>query len=143
MSTGSIRKRIVAIDYGTKRVGLAKSDPFQMFAQPVGTYDETALMQELEKIASSDGIERILVGYPKNSDDTENRMTGVVDRFVERLQSQYPGIPIEKVDEFGSSRQAGVLLRQTGTRKKTRQKKGRLDQAVAAMLLQSYLEHTL
>ncbi|NTW49080.1 MAG: Holliday junction resolvase RuvX [Chlorobiales bacterium] len=143
MSIESIKKRIIAIDYGTKRIGLAKSDPFQMFAQPVGTYDEPSLMQELEKIASSDGIECFLVGYPKNSDDTENRMTTVVDRFVERLQSQYPNIPIEKIDEFGSSRQAGALLRQSGTRKKQRQKKGRLDQAVAAMLLQSYLEHSL
>lgn len=140
MSIGSIKKRIVAIDYGTKRIGLAKSDPLHMFAQPVGTYDESALMQELERIASSDGIELFLVGYPKNSDDTSNRMTSVVDRFVDRLQSKYPNTPIEKIDEYGSSRQAGALLLQTGTRKKQRQKKGRLDQAVAAMLLQSYLE---
>ncbi|MGB0131076.1 Holliday junction resolvase RuvX [Chlorobium sp.] len=134
------KKRIVAIDYGTKRIGLAESDPLQLFAQPVGTLDRNALFSRLEAMTSSDEIEKILVGYPLNDDGTENRMSGVIDRFIEELSIWFPGLPIERINEHGSSRDAMQILSASGLSRKERNRKGRLDSAAACVILREYLE---
>ena len=135
-------KRILAIDYGTKRTGLAKSDPFGSFAQPVGTFPPEKLIGVLVSLLHNDPVEKIIVGYPLNSDGAKNRMTGMVDRFIEDLVKAFPDTPVETVDEYGSSRQAAKLLVESGLSKKKRQQKGRLDCAAACLLLQNYLEST-
>ena len=134
------KNRIVAIDYGTKRVGLAKSDPFGSFAQPVGTFPPEKIVMTLLSLLLKDPAEKIIVGYPLNSDGTKNRMTEVVDRFIGELALAFPDTPIETVDEHGSSRQAQKLLVESGLSRKKRQQKGRLDSAAACLLLQNYLE---
>jgi putative holliday junction resolvase len=138
--TTTIKKRILAIDYGTKRIGLAKTDPFQLFAQAVGTFDEPALLKEITRILSDDGIEKILLGYPLSGNGTANAMTKVVEQFEVRLQKKIPDVPIVRVDEFGSSKAAMKILIESGTRKEERNTKGRLDKAAAALLLQNYLD---
>lgn len=90
----------------------------------------------------NDPVEKIIVGYPLNSDGAKNRMTGMVDRFIEDLVKAFPDIPVETVDEYGSSRQAAKLLVESGLSRKKRQQKGRLDCAAACLLLQNYLEST-
>ena len=133
-------KRILAIDYGTKRVGLAKSDPFGSFAQPVGTFPPDKIFNILASLLLNDPVEKIIVGYPLNSDGSKNRMTGVVDRFIGELVKAFPDIPVETIDEHGSSEQAAKLLVDRGLSRKKRQQKGRLDCAAACLLLQNYLE---
>lgn len=135
------KKRILAIDYGTKRVGLAKSDPFGSFAQPVGTFSSEKILTVLASFLHDEPVEKIIIGHPLNSDGTKNRMTGLVDRFIEKLTKTFPDIPIETIDEHGSSRQAQRLLIESGLSRKKRQQKGRLDTAAACLLLQNYLEN--
>jgi len=133
-------KRIIALDYGTKRIGLAKSDLLHLFAQSVGTFSEHELYKQLAAIEKEDGIEKILLGNPTNRDGSPNRMTKVVAEFAARLQAKFPHLPIEKVSEFGSSKAAMKTLMASGVRKKERNQKGRLDKVAAALLLQHYLD---
>ena len=133
-------KRVLAIDYGTKRIGVAKSDPLGLFAQPVGTFDLEGLYATLERIVREDGIERIIVGYPLSDRGEENRMTGVIDRFVEQLVGRFPALPVETVDEHRSSREARQLLAGSGASRKKRNVKGRVDTAAACVILQQYLD---
>jgi len=98
------------------------------------------LYTQIQSLLEQDGIEKILVGYPTSKDGSPNRMTAVVDSFIERLQQRFPALPVERVPEFGSSKQAMRLLIENGVSRKARQTKGRLDRAVASLLLQAYLE---
>ncbi|NTV02349.1 MAG: Holliday junction resolvase RuvX [Chlorobiaceae bacterium] len=133
-------KRLVAIDFGTRRIGVAKSDPLGMFAQPVGTFELEGLYAALEAIIREDGIDRIIVGYPLNDRGEANRMTGVIDRFVEELGSRFPSIPVETMDEHRSSREARQILAQSGASRRKRNVKGRVDTAAACVILQNYLD---
>ncbi|NTU67765.1 MAG: Holliday junction resolvase RuvX [Chlorobiaceae bacterium] len=133
-------KRLVAIDFGTRRIGLAKSDPLGIFAQPAGTFEIEGLYAALERIIREDGIDRLIVGYPLSDRGEANRMTGVIDRFVEELGARFPGLPIETVDEHRSSREARQILASSGESRKKRCVKGRVDTAAACVILQSYLD---
>jgi len=133
-------KRIIGIDFGTKRIGVAKSDPLGMFAQPVGTFDMEGLLGALSKIRNEEGIERIVVGYPLSDKGEENRMTSVVDRFAEELRAALPEAPVETIDEYRSSRSAMKILAGSGASRKKRNEKGRLDTAAACLILQSWLD---
>jgi putative Holliday junction resolvase len=139
MSSSS--KRIIGIDFGTKRIGVAKSDPLGMFAQPVGTFDMAGLLAALLKLQNEEGIERFVAGYPLSDTGEQNRMTFVVDRFVEELRSVFPGIPVEKVDEHCSSKSAMRMLAASGASRRKRLEKGRVDTAAACLILQGWLEN--
>jgi len=134
------KKRIIAIDYGTKRIGLAKSDPLWLFAQPVGTVDRAGLSSALATMVKHDEIALVLVGYPLNEDGEKNAMTSVVDRFIEELRTEFSELTIEAVDERHSSRDARQILMASGRSRKERQQKGRIDSAAACVLLTEYLE---
>ncbi|KUL33117.1 Holliday junction resolvase RuvX [Chlorobium limicola] len=136
----SRKKRIVAIDFGTKRIGFAVSDPLRLFAQPTGTFDRAELFEKLELMTRDEEIDKIIVGYPLNDDGTQNRMTGVIDRFIEELALVFPGLPVERVDEHRSSRDAMQILAASGISRKERNRKGRLDCAAACVILREYLE---
>jgi putative Holliday junction resolvase len=133
-------RRIIGIDFGTKRIGVAKSDPLGMFAQPVGTFDMEGLVRALSKVRDEEGIGMFVVGYPLSDTGGENRMTGVIDRFVTELREAFPGIPVETFDEHRSSRAAMQILAGSGASRKKRNEKGRLDTAAACLILQGWLE---
>lgn len=133
-------KRIIGIDFGTKRIGVAKSDPLGMFAQPVGTFDMEGLLGALSKIRNEEGIERIVVGYPLSDKGEVNRMTSVVDSFIGELRAALPEVPVETIDEHRSSRSAMKILAGSGASRKKRNEKGRLDTAAACLILQSWLD---
>ncbi|NTV05576.1 MAG: Holliday junction resolvase RuvX [Chlorobiaceae bacterium] len=134
------KKRVVAIDYGTKRIGVAKSDPLWLFAQPVGTFDRAGLSSTLNAMLKQDEIALLIVGYPLSERGEKNAMTGVIDSFIETLHEEFPQLRIETVDEHHSSRDARSILIASGTSRKERQQKGRLDSAAACVLLSEYLE---
>ncbi len=141
MVTGlSIRKRVVAIDYGTKRIGLAQSDPLWLFAQPVGTFNQTELFKRLAVMLKEDAVEKIIVGYPLGDRGEQNAMTAVVDRFIEELQVEFPRLAVERLNEHNSSRDARTILVASGKSRKVRQQKGRIDSAAACVLLSQYLD---
>jgi putative holliday junction resolvase len=135
------KKRIVAIDYGTKRIGVAQSDPFRLFAQPVGTFDRAGLSRMLDTMIKKDDIALVVVGYPLSENGEKNAMTGVIDRFIETLHEEFSQLRIATVDEHHSSRDARSILIASGTSRKNRQQKGRLDNAAACLLLREYLEN--
>ncbi len=134
------KKRVLAIDYGTKRIGLAQSDPLGLFAQPVGTYDRAGLLKALQTMLESNEVEKIIVGYPLSDTGDRNAMTGVLDRFIEDLREAFPCAAIETINEHHSSRDAQQILIASGTSRKKRNQKGRLDSAAACVLLSDYLE---
>jgi putative Holliday junction resolvase len=137
----SSHQRIIGIDFGTKRIGVAKSDPLGMFAQPVGTFDMTGLLGTLSKVRDDEGLELIVVGYPLSDRGEQNRMTEVIDRFIAELREAFPGIPVETFDEHRSSRSAMKILAASGGSRKKRNEKGRLDTAAACIILQGYLDN--
>lgn len=134
--------RIIGIDYGRKRVGLAMADPFRMFAQTIGTFTPKTALIELTRIHQESGIELIVIGWPLTLDDEENKVTRFVHEYINRINKKLRGIPVVKYDERYSSRRASAALVEAGIRRKARGKKGRLDAAAAAIILQDYLDET-
>ncbi|TCD48121.1 Holliday junction resolvase RuvX [Chlorobium sp. N1] len=135
-----LKGRIVGIDYGTKRIGMAVTDPLQLFASPVGTFGREELSLKLRSLLGGEQVECIVVGSPVSQDGSGNAMTEVVDRFVLELKKEFPMVPVERIDESSSSREASRILAASGKSRRTRQQKGRLDSAAACVLLTRFLE---
>lgn len=132
--------RVIAIDVGTKRVGIAKADPLQMFAQVHGTYPPEAALDELERIHAEDGIETLVVGWPLTEEGEEGDATDLVEAYIDRIRERLPDLPIEKNDERYTSEMAKDALRRAGVKQPGRHDKGRVDAAAAALILQHYLD---
>lgn len=132
--------RIVGVDVGTKRVGLAKSDPLRLFSQVEGTYPPEEALSVLRSLAREEGIDGIVVGWPLTEDGKEGEATEMVDAFVERIREALPGVDVVRRDERHTSEMAKDLLRRAGVSQPGRYDKGRVDAAAAAVILQDYLD---
>ncbi len=131
--------RILSIDFGGKRTGLAVTDPLQIIATALDTVDTHHLYEFLKKYVVEEQVEKIIIGYPLNLDDTPTHATPLVDAAVKRLNKLFPQVPVEKVDERFSSRRASAEMLEMGMKKKDRRQKGNTDQIAATLLLQEYL----
>lgn len=132
--------RVICIDYGGKRTGIAVTDPLKIIATALTTIDTSNFMAFLKKYFSENEVERILIGEPKNWDDSDTHATPLVQKAIQALQKQFPQIPIEKVDERYTSRMASQAMVQMGMKKKNRQKKGNIDQIAATIMLQEWIQ---
>ncbi len=132
--------RIAAVDYGTKRVGLALADPLRLFSRPLGTYPPDAALRELQRVQAQDGLACIVVGWPLQLNGEEGEATAFVQPYINRLKRAFPGVEIVKWDERFTSETAKQVLYASGRKRKARREKGRIDAAAAAVLLQSYLD---
>ena len=132
--------RILAIDYGKKRTGIAVTDILQIIANGLTTVPTTELMDFILKYVEQEPVERIVVGYPKqmNNEDSGNMKRMVP--FVNHLKKKLPHIPVEWVDERFTSVLAHQAMLDGGLRKKARQNKALVDEISATIILQSYLE---
>lgn len=132
--------RILAIDYGRKRTGIAVTDPMQIIASGLTTIPTHQLMDFLMKYVQQEKVERIIIGHPKqmNNEDSEN-MKNIVP-FMNRLKKQLPDIPVELVDERFTSVLAHQAMLTGGLKKKDRQNKALVDEISATIILQSYME---
>ena len=132
--------RILAIDYGKKRTGIAVTDPLQIIATGLTTVPTVQLMDFLKKYVRQEAVERIVVGHPKqmNNEDSEN-MKRIVP-FVNLLTKQLPDIPVELFDERFTSVLAHQAMLAGGLKKKDRQNKALVDEISATIILQSYME---
>lgn len=132
--------RILAIDYGKKRTGLAVTDPMQIIASGLTTVATTELMDFILNYVAQEKVERILVGHPKqmNNEDSEN-MKRIIP-FVNLLKKKLPTIPVDLVDERFTSVLAHQAMLDGGLKKKARQNKALVDEISATIILQSYLE---
>ena len=132
--------RILAIDYGKKRTGIAVTDILQIIANGLTTVPTTELMEFILDYVVKEPVERIVVGYPKqmNNEDSENMKR--ITPFVNQLRKKLPDIPVEFVDERFTSVLAHQAMLDGGLKKKARQNKALVDEISATIILQSYLE---
>lgn len=132
--------RILAVDFGEKRTGIAVSDPLQMIANGLTTVDTTHLEQFLVDYLAKESVERFIVGFPTTLRNEPALVTAKITPFVEKLKLRFPQTPIELVDERFSSKIAFQTMIDGGLKKKARQNKGLIDQISATIILQTYLE---
>jgi putative Holliday junction resolvase len=131
--------RIICIDYGGKRTGIAVTDPLQIIATGLTTIDTKDFIPFLKEYFSKEPVEKILIGWPLNLDDTPTHATPLVENAIKQLNKHFPSIPVEKVDERFTSKLAKDAMFEMGLKKKQRRDKKLLDEIAATMMLQEYL----
>lgn len=131
--------RIICIDYGGKRCGLAVTDPLQIIATALTTVDTKDLFTYLAAYFLKEPVELILIGEPLNLDDTPTHATPLVQKAIIDLGKKFPNIPIQTVDERYSSKNAVRAMVEMGMKKQDRRDKKTIDRVAATMLLQEYL----
>lgn len=131
--------RILAIDYGSKRTGLAVTDPLQIIATGLTTVETPALLSFLKNYFLREAVELILIGEPKNLDDSDTHATPLVRQFIIRIQKEFPAMPVKTVDERFTSKMAKRAMIDMGMKKKQRRNKALVDEISATILLQEYL----
>lgn len=132
--------RILAIDYGQKRVGLAVTDPLKLIANRLGTVSTPDLWDFLSDYFKREEVERLVVGYPKQMNNEASDAVRYINPFLKKFQKDYPGIPVELADERFTSKIAFQTMIDGGLKKKARQNKAMVDAISATIILQTYLE---
>src|SRR6478736_3157875 len=129
--------RILAIDYGTKRTGLAVTDPLRIIATALET---SRLLEFLKKYFKSEGVDGVVIGMPKQLNNQDSETAPAVRKFVELFKSTFPDKPISLADERFTSSMAHRTMIDGGMKKKDRQVKGNVDKISATIILQSFME---
>lgn len=133
--------RILAIDYGRKRTGLAVTDTLQIVPGGIGTVHTSMIMSFLKDYISKEQVDKIVVGYPKNMDNSDSDTMTLIKPFVNKLQSVFPNVDIVLFDERFTTKIAQMAVLKSGIRKeKRRNSKGLLDEISAVIILRDYLE---
>jgi putative Holliday junction resolvase len=135
--------RILSIDYGGKRTGLAVTDPLKIIATGLGTVDTPKLMTFLKDYFAKEPVELVIIGMPTNWDDTDTHATPLVKKFIEEFKKAHPTLPVKEVDERYTSKLATQAMLQMGLKKKQRQNKKLVDEIAATIMLQEHLQHHL
>ena len=132
--------RILAIDYGGKRTGIAVTDPLQIIATGLTTIDSKELIPFLKKYFSSETVELVIIGMPLNWDESDTHGTPLVKEAIKKLQKEFPAMPLKTVDERYTSKMAKDAMLQMGLKKKDRRDKKLVDEIAATIMLQEYLQ---
>ena len=133
--------RIMAIDYGRKRTGIAVSDPLQLIANGLTTVPTGQLLQFVMDYAAREPLERIVVGLPRQMNNEPSESMKYIEPFVRSLRRHLPAVPVEYVDERFTSVLAHRAMLEAGLKKKERQNKALVDEVSATIILQTYLEN--
>ena len=131
--------RILAIDYGGKRTGLAVTDPLKIIATGLATIDTKEFITYLRKYLENEPVELFIMGEPKNWDGSDTHATPLVKRAERLIEKAFPGIPLKLVDERNTSVMAKQAMFEMGMKKKERRDKKNVDLIAATMMLQEYL----
>ena len=134
--------RILSIDYGLKRTGIAVTDPLKIIATGLTTVNSKELISFLKNYLSKEDVELIIIGEPKNMDNSDTHATPLVEKFIKELQKNFPHIPIKKMDERFTSKMASQAMLDMGMKKKQRRDKKLIDEIAATILLQDYLQRS-
>ena len=134
--------RIVGIDYGRKRVGVAVSDPLGIFASALDTVQSAKIIDYLKKYMENENVVRFVVGYPINMDGSPSEAAKDIDIFLKHLAKAFPEIPVTLEDERFTSVLAHRAMIDGGMKKQDRMKKESVDKISAAIILQSYMDKT-
>jgi putative holliday junction resolvase len=132
--------RVMAFDFGLKRVGIAVTDPLQIIANTLETVSSQEVFNFLKKYCSVEDVEAFVVGYPFAHGHSANEITPHIDRFIIKLNELYPDKPVHKVDESFTSKIASRTLHMSGVNRKEKHNKKNIDAISANIILQSYLE---
>ena len=131
--------RILAIDYGGKRTGIAVTDPLQIIATGLTTIESKELISFLKTYLKQEEVELIIIGLPKNWDETDTHGTPLVEAAIKKIQKEFPSTPLKTVDERYTSKMAKDAMLEMGMKKKDRRVKGNVDVIAATIILQEYL----
>ncbi|MNG55378.1 putative Holliday junction resolvase [compost metagenome] len=132
--------RLMAFDYGTKRIGVAVTDPMQIIATALTTVHPQDIWTFLTDYLQTEQIETFVVGKPKQLDGSDSESASHVVGFMRKLKKIYPTIPVMEIDERFTSKMASAAIAQSAKKKKDRQQKGLVDTVSATIILQSYME---
>lgn len=132
--------RILAIDYGRKRCGLAVTDPLKLIAGGLSTVASHELMVFLQAYFSKESVEQVVVGLPKQMNNEPSESMRYIDPFVRAFKNKWPDMPIAYYDERFTSKLAHQAMRMGGLKKSDRQDKALVDEISAVIILQSYME---
>jgi putative Holliday junction resolvase len=132
--------RILAIDYGMKRTGLAVTDPLRIIATALDMVETSKLLEYLKKYFQSQEVEKVIIGLPKRLNNTDSEIAPEVRKFIEKFKSAFPDKAIQTVDERFTSSMAQQAMIDGGMKKKDRQVKGNVDKISAVLILQSYMQ---
>ena len=135
--------RILSIDYGGKRTGLAVTDPLQIIATGLETIESRELIPWLKKYLLQEEVELIIIGLPKNWDESDTHGTPLVEAAIKKIQKEFPTMPLKTVDERYSSKMAKDAMLEMGMKKKDRRDKKNVDLIAATIILQEYLQSTV
>jgi len=131
--------RIIAIDYGKKRTGIAVTDPLRIIASGLKTVATKEIFPFLEDYFSTENVAIALIGKPKQMDGTLSESNEIIEQFASQFQKKFPNVKIERVDERFTSKIASKVLVESGLKKKKRQDKSLIDTISATIMLQDYL----
>lgn len=132
--------RILSIDYGLKRTGIAVTDPLKIIATGLTAVDTKDIFSFLKNYFLKEEVELIIIGEPKNWDETDTHATPLVEKFIQQFKKNFPNIPVKKVDERFTSKMASRAMIEMGLKKKQRQDKKLKDEIAATIMLQEYLK---
>lgn len=131
--------RILSIDYGLKRTGIAVTDPLQIIATGLTTVETPKLIPFLKDYFTKEPVELIIMGEPKNWDESDTHATPLVKKAVEKLKKEFPTMPIKMVDERYTSKMASQAMIEMGMKKMQRRNKALVDEIAATIMLQEYM----
>lgn len=132
--------RILAIDYGGKRTGIAVTDPLQIIATGLTTIASHELIAFLKKYTSTESVELIIIGLPKNWDESDTHGTPLAEAAIKKVSKEFPQIPVLPVDERYTSKMAKDAMLQMGMKKSARRDKKIVDEIAATIMLQEYMQ---
>ncbi|MCG2419548.1 Holliday junction resolvase RuvX [Aequorivita sp. F47161] len=131
--------RILALDYGSKRTGIAITDELQLIASGLTTVATSELIPFLKKYFASEKVELVLVGEPKQKDGTHSNIEAEIQKFLKKFVNIFPNLEVKRVDERYTSKMAFQTMIDSGLKKKQRQNKALVDEISATIILQEYL----
>lgn len=131
--------RILALDYGQKRTGIAVTDELQIIASGLTTVPTDELMEFLKDYTGKENVELILIGEPKQMNNKASESEVFIEKFIEKYKTEIPGIPFKRVDERFTSKMAFQTMIDSGLKKQQRKNKALVDEISATLILQSYL----
>jgi len=131
--------RILAIDYGEKRTGIAVTDEMQIIASGLTTIPTPTVFEFLKNYFSKEKVEKVLIGEPKQMNGDPSQSAAMINAFCEKFSQEFPALPVVRVDERFTSKMAFQTMIDSGLKKKQRQNKALIDEISATILLQDYL----
>lgn len=133
--------RLLAIDYGTKRTGIAATDPLQIIANAVDTIETPKLFDFLTEYFEKESVDLVIVGEPFRADGSPAQSTPEIEKFIAKFKKKFPEMKVDREDESFSSKEAFETMIQSGISKKKRTKKDLVDRISATIILKNYMEN--